>query len=258
MTPPGLKNLQDLVKDLVGVDKRPLVVFSAVWPLARVLKLSGRAATDGLLELFDKLSGADRLLAMPAFTGGYQAGLCDLDQEPSVTGVLTECFRKADGVRRTVSVFFPFSVRGPESADLVALRPRQAWGEGSFYDWCEREDVDFLMLGCHPTNCSYLHRAELLLADRIRYRYLKTISGRVRHEGREFDLAEELFVRMRNPEVVNDFTLLHPILLQNGMRTESFGGVPISAMRARTMMSATLTALTADPFLVVKNRQDFG
>ncbi|MET4371918.1 aminoglycoside N3'-acetyltransferase [Bradyrhizobium sp. LB12.1] len=258
MISPGLSELRRLLGDLIGEHgNRPLVVFSALWPLARAMGMPGRAANEGVLSLLWEFGRSRRLFAMPAFTPGFRDAFCDLDSEPSTTGVLTDTFRRQSGVRRTVSAFFSFAVTGPQAADLVALRPAQAWGDGSVYHWFESEDVQFLMLGCHPTHCSYLHRAEQLLAERIPYRFFKQKEGRVRHERRDFDLAEDLYVRILEPEVINDLTVLRPVLEQSGMTVADFAGAPVSVMGAKAMRDATLVALSADPLMLVKNRQDF-
>ncbi|MGY3616574.1 AAC(3) family N-acetyltransferase [Bradyrhizobium sp. USDA 10063] len=258
MNRPENSDLRRLLGDLIGEDgDRPLVVFSALWPLARAMGMPGPAANEAVLSLLWEFGRSRRLFAMPAFTPGYRDAFCDLDTEPSTTGILTETFRRQSSVRRTVSAFFSFAVTGPQAADLVALRPAQAWGDGSVYDWFESEDVQFLMLGCHPTHCSYLHRVEQLLAERIPYRFFKPKEGRVRHEGRDFYLAEDLYVRVLEPEAVNDLTVLLPVLERSGMTVADFAGAPVSIMGARAMRDATLAALSADPLMLVKNRQDF-
>ena len=253
----GLERLAATLAGMIGDGPRPVVVYAALWPLAHALKLPPHQLTDMVLDMLDEVVGSGRTLAMPTFTAGYQDGLCDLDAAPSTTGVLSEAFRRRPGVRRTVSAFFPFAVRGGDADTLVGLRPVDAWGDGSAYDWMERRDAVFLMLGCHPTHCSYLHRMEWLLADRIPYRFPKAIAGRVRHEGRAFDLTETLFVRSRSPDAINDFTVLEAPLQAGGMRTERLNGMAVSAMGAQAMRAVTERHLSADPLLVLKNREDF-
>lgn len=249
--------LFDALETLVGDDDRPIVVYAALWPLARALRRPGPALTEALLDRLAAVAGPDRSLMMPTFTGGFREGLCDLDREPSRTGQLSEAFRARKGVRRTVSAFFPFAVSGPDSDELVALRPRHAWGDNSVVDWMESRNVRFLMLGTHPTHCSYLHRMEWLLHDRIAYRHVKTFTGRVWHEGKEIPLEEQLFVRSLEPNAVNDFTVLKEPLMEAGMRQILVQGASIAAMDAITMRDAVLALMQADPFLVLRNRQDF-
>lgn len=128
-------------------------------------------------------------------------------------------------------------------------------GDGSLYDWFEQTDVRLLMLGTHPTHCSYLHRMEHLVG--VPYRYGKTLPGTVRHEAREFELTEELYVRTLNPLAFNDFTEIAEALCAGGMKTRFIGGLLVSEIGATVMRDAFLPILQADPLRVVQNRNDF-
>ncbi len=249
--------LFDALDVLAGDDNRPIVVYAALWPLARALRHPGPDLTKTLLARLQELAGSHRTLMMPTFTGGFQEGFCDLDREPSRTGQLSEAFRASRGVVRTVSAFFSFAVSGPDCDELVALRPKHAWGDGSVVDWMERRDVRFLMLGTHPTHCSYLHRMEWLLHNRIRYRHVKKFAGIVRHRGKDLAIEEQLFVRSLEPNAVNDFTVLKAPLLQAGMRQILVQGASVAAMDAIPMRDTVLALMRADPFVVLRNQQDF-
>lgn len=252
-----LDDIVDLCGELIGDgdDGRPVVVYAAIWPLARLLGTRDRTLPDQLSGRLDAIVGNHRSLLMPTFTPGYTDGRCDLDTVPSNTGQLSEAFRQHPGVRRTVSAFFSFAVRGPDTDAVIALRPRQVWGDGSLYDWFEQNDARFLMLGTHPTHCSYLHLVEQRAG--VPYRYNKTISGTVRHEGREFELSEELSVRLLEPLALNDFTVITDALFDGGMKTRFIDGLPVSEMGAVAMRDAFLPILQADPLCVVQNRNDF-
>ncbi len=251
-----LGKLRTLLREMCRGDQ-PVVVHSAIWPIARALGLREPAAIEHILMLLVDAIGPNRTLLMPTFVDGYRDGICDLDTRPSSTGILTEFFRCMPGVRRTVSAFFPFAVLGPDRDLLVALRPREAWGDDSLYEWMEMRDALLLLLGCHPTHASFLHRLEWLQRDVIPYRFNKCFAGVVLHETVEIPLCEVLYVRVRKPNAVNDFTVLYPLLAASGMRIESFDGVPISVVSTRTMRDAVMPALTMDPLLVLKNRDDF-
>ena len=249
--------LFDAIEALAGDSDRPIVVYAALWPLARALRQPGPDLIDTLLTRLQELAGRHRTLMMPTFTGGFRDGFCDLDREPSRTGQLSEAFRARTGVVRTVSAFFSFAVSGPDRDALMALRPKHAWGDGSVVDWMERRNVRFVMLGTHPTHCSYLHRMEWLLQDRIPYRHVKKFLGVVRHQGADLAIEEQLFVRSLQPNAVNDFTVLKAPLLQAGMRQILVQGASVAAMDAIPMRDAVLALMRADPFVVLRNQQDF-
>ncbi len=239
------------LRDLLGEDDRPIVVYSAVWPIARATGLGGQEVCQGLLAALRRAAGA-RTLLMPAFTKGFVDGICDLDREPSRTGALTEYFRRQEGTRRTVSAFFSFSVAGPEAGTAVALRPKEAWGEGSLYAWFYARDAHIVTIGLHPTHCSYTHYAEWLARDVITYRYAKSFRGEVVHEGRRFAHEETLFVRDLDRDVNNDFTGLLPLYREHGLRQAAPAGVGISAMSARRKIDAIVPLLIKNPELLLR------
>jgi aminoglycoside N3'-acetyltransferase len=222
-----------------------------------VLKQKPQDSLDGLLGLLRQVVGPTRTLLMPTFTHGFRDGLCDLDHEPSSTGLISEAFRRTPGTRRTLSAFFPFSVQGLERDDVCTLVADSAWGEGSLYEWLEQRNCRFLMLGTHPTHCSYLHRMEWLMRESLPYRYMKNFHGRIRREGQEQELTERLYVRSLAPEAKNDLTVLVEPLRAGGMDLRSYRGVPVAAMNALPMRDAVLAVLAADPLALLANRQDF-
>jgi aminoglycoside N3'-acetyltransferase len=74
-----------------------------------------------------------------------------------ITGVISESFRQRPDARRSRSAFFSFAMTGPDRDDLVALMPREAWGEGSLYHWMLAADTQIVTIGIHPTHCSFSH-----------------------------------------------------------------------------------------------------
>jgi len=256
-----LKQLREIISELIEGDNAPVVVYAAVWPFMRMLNLQGENISETILTLlFNLIVDKKRILMMPSFTGGYKNGVCNLDLEPSSTGALSEFFRKMPDVKRTLSAFFSFAVFDDDTAlshEILNLKPTNAWGEGSVYHWMEEKNVHFLMLGVHPTHCSYLHRMEWLAKDKIIYRHDKSFQGTIIRENTKINMSEILYVRAPKPEAINDFTTILPVLKNNGMKQNFIDGVSISHMRAIDMKNAFLPLLNEDPLTVIKNRNDF-
>jgi aminoglycoside N3'-acetyltransferase len=198
-----------------------------------------------------------RSLLMPAFSGGYCEGICNLDNTPSSTGVISEAFRRQPGNIRTLSAFFSFSVHGPAIDEVSDLMPVDAWGDGSIYHWMELQNARFLMLGTDPTHCSYIHRMEWLLHDVISYRYVKAFDGVLRRDEKDIPYREQLFVRCLKPEAKNDFTVLKDLLDSAGMVTTTAQGVPLTLFDAQLVLRSVLPAMKHDPLLTVINKDDF-
>ena len=251
-----LLSLVELLRSHFDAPPRSLTVFSASWPLARALRLPpdriARTLCDALVETFSTST-----ILMPTFTHGFDArGLCDLDRLPSTTGVISETFRLRADARRTRSAFFSFAIVGPEQGNLVALTPREAWGEGSLYHWMLAANTRIVTIGVHPTHCSFSHLAEWLHRDQVRYRFNKTFRGRLCHEQREYDWEETLFVRQLDPSPVNDFTWLLPHFLDAGMRLDTIAGVTLSSIDAANKMVVLNRMMAKDPYAMIKNRSE--
>lgn len=257
VSPTRLSELGETLGEALVASDGPVVLFSALWPLARATATAPPDLADFIIDEIGRRAGPRRSILAPTFTPGYADGFLDLDATPGTTGMLGEMLRARPGARRTLSAFFSYAVLGPDASEAAALRPTDAWGDGSLYAWLEARDATFIMAGTHPTHCSYLHRMEWLARDVLVYRFRKAIAGRVRHEGRDFDFAETLFVRTADPAPINDFTTILPALLDGGMRIHKIGGVQIASMSASMMKDAFLPALLADPTIVVKNAEDF-
>jgi hypothetical protein len=194
---------------------------------------------------------------MPSFAEGYDDGVCNLDEAPASTGVLSEHFRRRPDTLRTLSAYFSFNVLGPAQADLGQRMPLDAWGEGSIYDWMERRNARFLMLGTHPTHCSYLHRLEWLVREHLPYRYRKPFKGTLIRGGASIPCEETLFVRSLSPVAENDFTVLLPVLRKAGMAERPRRGISLTAYDTCAARDAILPLMRRDPLLVLSNRGDF-
>jgi len=252
-----IEQFKETIKKLISDDDKPVVVFAAMWSFMKAWDIPAQDIPHRMLNVLMETVGEKRSLVMPTETSGYKNGTFNLDEEPSQTGILSELFRKRPLTRRSLSAFFSHVISGPDTEELVSLQPEFAWGEGSVYEWMELKNVHFLMLGTHPTHCSYLHRMEWLNREHINYRYNKKFEGTLLREGKSFPIQETLYVRSLNPPVVNDFTVIYDDLKQGGMTVKMLDGVHVAHMRAIDMKEAYLPLLKKDPFLTVKNRADF-
>jgi aminoglycoside N3'-acetyltransferase len=250
------EELFTVLRDILDNDDRPIVVFSSAWPFFRAVGRANPGVVDELLQVIIDVA-EKRTLLMPAFTGGYRDGICDLDITPSSTGVISEAFRLKQETVRTLSAFFSFSVSGAAIDQVKNLMPADAWGEGSVYHWMELNNARFLMLGTDPTHCSYLHRIEWLLRDVIPYRYEKIFTGVLRRDGKSIQSQEKLLVRSLKPEAMNDFTPLKGLLKSAGMLAATVQGVPIYLYDVQLVLRSVLPAMRNDPLIAIINKNDF-
>jgi len=245
------------LEKLVGDQQENIVIYSALWPLLRMVNMPGqKLAADLCGCIMKKFAG--RTLLMPTFTSGFdKEGVCDLDLLPSQTGALSENFRVCRGVQRTRSAFFSFAVYGPDAAKLISLKPKDAWGSGSLYEWLYNHDAAILTLGLHPTHCSYTHYGEWLKRDKIPYRFNKIFSGTLICDQVSMFATETLFVRQRDPEPINDFTHLLPEYLASGMQLSKPHEYPVSCISAKAKIDVVSTAISKNKLALISNKEQF-
>lgn len=252
--------IDDIVVELekiVGNRQENIVIYSAVWPLFR---LANMPAQELVSDLCTKVRSrfSECTILMPTFTSGFNKdGVCDLDITPSQTGALSEYFRGCPGVQRTYSAFFSFAVYGPNAETLISLRPDEAWGSGSLYEWLYNQDASIVTLGLHPTHCSHMHYGEWLNRKKIPYRFNKTFSGTLIYDEVSRQHTETLFVRKRDPEPVNDFTRLLPGFLASGMQLAKIHEFPISCIGAKAKIDVVSSALSKNPLALISNKEQF-
>ncbi len=251
-----IEELDVALAELLGSGTEPVVVSSAVWPILREMGRKDMGAVEEILHLLlHRTNGRD--LLMPSFTSGYIKGICNLDSTPGSTGVLSERFRLFPDAKRSLSAFFSYVILGPSADAVGSLMPEHAWGDNSLYFWMEQNNARFLLLGTHPTHCSYLHRLEWIVQDVLPYRYCKAFSGTLIRDRKAISCSENLYVRSLDPEAIQDFTTLIPALWQAGMQQRSVRNVILSAYNAVPLRDIVVPKLRENPLLVLKNQREF-
>jgi aminoglycoside 3-N-acetyltransferase len=246
-----IDQFRETLVQLLGDDARPVVAYSGLFSIAREFPIAADRLPRALLDALLSAVGPRRTFLMPTYVSGFKNGVLNLDTEPAATGMINECFRTMAGVRRTSSVFWPFSVTGPHAVELVSLRPIDAVGEGSLFEWIETQNAHILMLGVHWHMCSFLHRLEWLA--QVPYRYLKTFEGDVIRDGNRSRLRERVFVRSLDPLVENEWPGIESRLAAKGMRSIPVGRGRVAEIGAQPLLAALRPIIEDDPFAFVKN-----
>ena len=251
------KSLQKSLDSILGRSDSPIVVYSSAWPFFRAFEGS-KNYTDILLETLIRASG-DRSILMPTFTnqkGGYREGIFDSDNFPSETGILTEEFRKRPDTERTLSAYFSFAVKGEAQGEVLDLKPDYCYGKGSLYEWMEDSNVTFLMLGTHPSHCSWIHRLEWLEKNKIKYRINKRFKGTILRKGIYHKMTETLFVRKFKSDLRQSFHMLLPYLVKSGMKIETVQGIDLASIKAKDLRGLS-KVFKEDPFITIENWKEY-
>jgi len=246
---------ENKINEIIINDNSPIVAHISCWPIFLKLKKNDIDTAKKILNSLKRLASGRGLL-MPTFSTGYKNGLCDLDNEKSSTGIISELFRVEKNSTRTLSAFFSYSTQGQIAEEIKDIMAHEAWGEGSVYDWMEKKDTTFLLIGTSPTHISYIHRFEWLFRDKINYRYRKEFTGTIIRKGKRYNMKEQLFVRNLSPEAIMDFSPLEKIILASKMK-KSESQIPIYSIKCSDLRNSLVPIFNSNPTILLKNKKDF-
>ena len=155
----------------IDIDKKsPVVIYSSFLPIFKALNFVDKEIIDQFLDFLIDHYG-DRGILMPSFTNGYDKNnICNLDNEKSNSGVLSNSFRKKNKVIRTLSAYFSYLYLGPVKEEILSLSPEYVWGRNSVLEWIQNNNATLIMVGLNPTQNSFPHRLEWLNRESITYR----------------------------------------------------------------------------------------
>jgi aminoglycoside 3-N-acetyltransferase len=101
----------------------------------------------------------------------YAAGdpVFDVVRSPSAVGLISEVFRRREGVLRSLNPLHPLLAYGPLAAWLVADHDKTAWscGKGSPFDRFLKLDGKFLFLDAPYRSLTFMHFVEDALREHL-------------------------------------------------------------------------------------------
>ena len=183
------------------------------------------------IAVFGKLAGSDRnfllnsliealkesvgkgTLIFPTFTYSYCWNqVFDVQNSKSTVGVLSEHFRNMPGVIRTLHPVFSVAIWGKDK-EKYRVVDGDCFGKDSIFGRLHQEKAKILFFGAEFQSGTFMHYVEQ--SYKVPYRYMKTFSGKIRINGREYNDSCTYFVRNLDEKVVYDASLFEKYLLGN-------------------------------------------
>jgi aminoglycoside N3'-acetyltransferase len=170
-------NLDELKEILVnmGIKKGDIVMVHVSWRAFIGFSIKPQQLIDMLLDLI----GEKGTLLMPTY--GNNKEKFDVNNTPSAAGVVTEYFRKTNGVKRSCNSYFSISAIGPMADELLSDHINSEFGFDKFSPYykltqCEGK-ILLLGLGKSPHKISAFHCATYILSRKLPY-YKNVLSYR--------------------------------------------------------------------------------
>jgi aminoglycoside 3-N-acetyltransferase len=171
----GADQLRDELARYLPPDTEIVMVHSSLGGLQPTFAGEIRDLLDSLIEL----CGTHRTLAMPAFFfGGREVDpiayyrerpMFDVRRQPSEAGLLTELFRRREGVRRSLHPIASVTALGPQADELVASHhlATTSFGEGTPFAIMAGRRTAIVGIGAeYFRSLTQVHAAEDLLGER--------------------------------------------------------------------------------------------
>ncbi|MBI4369084.1 MAG: AAC(3) family N-acetyltransferase, partial [Elusimicrobia bacterium] len=160
--------LQDILQKQMGLKSGDTVFVTS-----SVQELRLDFAPDKIIDLMVEIIGPQGTLTMPVYTKGPARGylqrgeIFDLRRTPSMTGLLTELFRRREGVVRSLHPTKSVAALGPKAPYLTREHHCSPWPYGAqspYYRLIELE-AKIIGLGVTSAMITIVHAVEDFLKD---------------------------------------------------------------------------------------------
>jgi len=225
-----------------------LMVHSSYDALLPMYQGNPQELVQGLLQL----CGKDRTLAMPAFVlggklydkkGYFRSRPFDCRRTPSEMGLLTEVFRRTQGVLRSLHPTHSVCGMGPLAHTLTATHhlSETRTGCGTPFDIMAQKRTVILGLGVEYYRClAQTHSAEDILGDAFPVKFERSPIQTTLIDADGNKLRYELIIPRNSLQLDN--TGLRELLPSDALRQWSFHGAPMFATDARAITDCLIEA----------------
>ncbi|MCL2096647.1 MAG: AAC(3) family N-acetyltransferase [Oscillospiraceae bacterium] len=240
-------DFDSLTKDFTGLGIKPddnVLIHSSMKSIGEVT-----GGADTVLDVFCKYLSENGNIALPSHSWekiNAEYNIFDPVNEPSCVGILTEIFRKREGVIRSLHPTHSIAVTGKDSEYFVRdehLIDTPCGREGC---WGKLFDMDFkiIFLGCSAKRNTYLHGVEewLNIPDRLTEsrQPLKIIMP----DGEIFDRPMRRHHNKRGVDVSDNYDKIIPYMQKENFIVKGvFGDAECILMRARDIYKITAELL---------------
>lgn len=199
----ALENLNIKAGDVLCVHSQ---IFGLGKPLVDKNEFMGT-----IIQIFQETIGRTGTLIMPTFSYSFcNKEIYDINNSPSVVGVLTEYFRNMSDVYRTAHPIFSFALWGNRIEEYLDVGP-DAFSLDSVYGKMIRDNGKILMFGANKGYTFYYLAEEHV---NVGHRYFKNFEGQIKDSnGHTYFTQVPYFVRdlsiisEMNEEKVSKFLL---------------------------------------------------
>lgn len=221
---------------------------------AQLAPMRDEERLDTLIAAIEAALSPRGTLVMPAFTYSYTRDEdFDVLNSASRVGMLTERFRTAKNVCRTLDPIFSFAARGQHASLLCTCPVTECFGRESAFAALHELNCHIVCLGCSFTNGgTFTHYVEQ--CHQVDYRYNKAFPGTtITTDGQRYSSSVIYYVRDLNRNSGADLQRLQQNLSHSGhLRSATIGRIRITAVHACDFFDTAWQMLDDDPLSLIK------
>ena len=248
----GAFKKSDLMKQLSDIGIDPNGTLMVHLSLKAIGEVEGRG--DAVLDALTEYMKAG-LLVLPSHTWEQvreNNPVMDVLYTPSCVGVLTEMFRKREGVRRSLHPTHALSAYGKDAEDFIRGEEniKTPCGEGGAYFKLWERDAQILMVGVNFNRNTFIHGIE---------EWDKAV-GSISPDVTDLYVINEAGQRLHTPQNRHcaplgseTFCKLEPYAMMDGiLRMGVFGNATTRLTSAKALREMTAEFLRKDPGFLLK------
>ncbi len=207
-----------------------------------------------ILNAFKEAVGPEGTIIMPTFTYSFTKGetYCP-ETTPSTVGVLTEFFRKQNGVARTIHPIFSAAVWGKEKAYFTEGLSKDSFDDDSIFGKLRKKEGKLVFFGVDFHAMTFLHHIEQ--KHGVPYRYMKSFTGRIKVGDKEYEDTYTYYVRYLDKNVITDASRFERYMLGRGVLKEvKLGYSAVKVARSNDIFDIGYELLNKDIFFFLKDK----
>ena len=206
------------------------------------------------LEAIREAAGPQATIVMPTFSFSYasKSEPFILESTPSETGSLSEFFRQASGVLRSLHPIFSYTAQGPLQEVMCGDVSRNSFGINTPLARALMHDAVGLSLGIHPIKSTSIHHhAEHLIG--VPYRYHKCFNTPVYKNDTLVPGEYYAYLRFKNADIEKDSTrYLKRLEANNLIRTIKIDHIKLYTYCYRQVFKQAIELLMDDIYGLLK------
>ncbi len=226
-----------------------LIVHSSAKAIGRV---DGGVVT--IVRALKEVVTPEGTLLLPVFSSPTPDGIFKIKRTPSRVGLITEAFRRSEGVLRSKHPTHSVAAWGKRRDEFLADHEKSTGlGVDSPFHKAAKAGADILMIGCDLTTCSLVHVGEAV----VRVPYL----GKVAYPGYDrtltlidYDGSRIEFPCKDNPGDSANFTVVQEEMERRGLIAHcKVGQAESLKFKAMDCLDTTVDLLKKDPAALLCN-----